>query len=97
MSNVPKREQNRIDSADEILNPTMYLFRISSVHWSDNIGSKTDEFVVADDIRDVIKYCSFDLQDKGMAIEGITKEVPVTKILCNNSQNTKTTSEQPSS
>lgn len=70
----------------------MHLYRISSVHWSGNTGSKRDEFVVADNIKDVIKYCSFDLQDKGMEIEGITKEVPVTKILCNNSQNTKTTS-----
>ena len=59
----------------------MKLYRISSVHWSGKEGRKTDEFVVADHMTDVIKYCQLDLQDRGLEITALAEEVPITKIL----------------
>ena len=46
------------------------------------MGDKRDEFVVADDMQQVIDYCKNDLHDKGMSVEALVAEVPVTKILC---------------
>ncbi len=59
----------------------MNLYRILSVHWSGNEGRKQEEFVIANDISQVIEYLKTDLNDKGMEVESIIKEVPVTKIL----------------
>ncbi len=59
----------------------MNVYRIQTVHWSGNIGKKRDEFVIANDISQVIKYLETDLRDQGMEVESIIKEVPVTKIL----------------
>jgi hypothetical protein len=51
------------------------------IHWTDKVGTERDEFVVADNIQQVIEYSCRDLQDAGLEVEGIVKEIPITTIL----------------
>lgn len=46
------------------------------------MGDKHEEFVVADNIQQVIDYCKLDLLDENAEVEGIAAAVPITKILC---------------
>jgi hypothetical protein len=64
------------------------VWRIQSVRWNHTRteGKESNEYVAAKTIDDVWEYLRFDRADEGVEIKGIFWEVPLTKILSQNSQ-----------